>query len=159
MSAEGEHGYEATVRWQLRPGEAFGDNRYSRAHEWHFDGGVTVPASSSPRVVPPPLSDEHAVDPEEALVAALSSCHMLFFLAYAAKRGFVVESYEDRAVGSLGRNASGRTAMVRVALRPRVEWGGERRPSVEELAELHERAHHACYIANSVTAEVVVETR
>jgi organic hydroperoxide reductase OsmC/OhrA len=147
------------VTWQRRASEAFTDDRYSRAHEWRFDGGITVPASASPQVVPPPLSDERAVDPEEALVAALSSCHMLFFLAFAAKRGFVVESYVDSATGRMGPNANGRTAMVRVTLRPRVEWGGERRPSAAELSELHERAHRACYIANSVTADVTVEPR
>jgi organic hydroperoxide reductase OsmC/OhrA len=151
--------YEATVRWQRRPEEQYTDNRYSRLHEWRFDGGVTVPASASPHVVPPPLSAEAAVDPEEAFVAALSSCHMLFFLYHAARAGFVVERYEDRAVGRLGKNASGRTAMLAVTLRPRVEWGADRSPSAEELSELHERSHRDCYIANSVVCDVAVEPR
>lgn len=152
-----KHEYVATVRWQRRPEEKYTDNRYSRAHDWHFDGGITVPASSSPHVVPLPLSSENAVDPEEAFVAALSSCHMLFFLSHAAKKGFVVDRYEDRAVGTMGKNANAATAMLRVVLRPQVTWGRERRPSTQELRELHDRSHHDCFIANSVTTEVVVE--
>jgi organic hydroperoxide reductase OsmC/OhrA len=148
--------YEATVIW-TRPADApFTDNRYPRAHEWRFDGGAVVPASSSPHSVRVPLSDPAAVDPEEALVAALSSCHMLFFLSYAAKAGFVVDRYEDQAVGELGRNARGATAIVKVRLRPRITWQGAA-PSAEQLEELHHRSHESCYIANSVTADVVVE--
>lgn len=150
------HEYQARIHWE-RGGAAFTDQRYSRAHTWHFDGGVTVPASSSPQVVRLPLSAENAVDPEEALVAALSSCHMLFFLAFAAGRGLRIDEYTDDAVGVMGTNAAGRTAMVRVTLRPRVAFSGERLPTRDEVAALHSRAHEECYIANSVTAEVRVE--
>lgn len=150
------HEYRATVRWQRAAEERFVDNRYSRAHAWHFDGGVTVPASASPQIVPLPLSVASAVDPEEAFVAALSSCHMLFFLSYAARQGFLVERYEDQAVGTMGRDAAGRIAMLKVELRPRIAWGGERRPSAQDIAALHERSHHDCFLANSVRCEVLV---
>ena len=151
------HQYIATVIWQRSDGEKFTDNRYRRAHQWQFDGGVSVAASSSPLVVPPPLSATDAVDPEEAFVAALSSCHMLFFLFHAAKKGYVVERYEDAAVGTMGKNAQGRSAMVTVVLRPQITWGDDRAPSAEELAQMHDKAHHDCYIANSVTTEVTVQ--
>jgi organic hydroperoxide reductase OsmC/OhrA len=150
----GEHG--STVTWERR-GAVFSDNRYSRAHQWRFDGGAVVPASASPHVVPEPLSDPAGVDPEEALVAALSSCHMLTFLWLAAKRGFVVDSYADDAVGRMGVNAAGRESVAHVALRPRVRFCGERAPTDEEMLELHHAAHEQCFIANSVTTEVVVE--
>ena len=150
--------YTATVAWARPAGAVFKDNKYSRAHEWRFDGGVTVPASSSPKVVPPPLSKQDAVDPEEAFVAALASCHMLFFLFYAAKAGFIIERYEDQAVGEIGKNAQGAMAMLKVTLRPQVVWD-ERTPSSEELDDLHHRSHQACYLANSVKSEVVVEPR
>src|ERR1700741_595621 len=112
--------YTATVVWNRAPDAPFKDNKYSRAHEWRFDGGTVVPAASSPAVVPLPFSNAAAVDPEEAFVASLSSCHILFFLFHAAKQGFVIERYEDAAVGTMGKNAQGRMAMLKVALRPRV---------------------------------------
>jgi organic hydroperoxide reductase OsmC/OhrA len=152
------HEYVATVRWQ-RAGAKFVDNKYSRAHEWHFDGGAVVPASSSPNVVPVPLSSAAGVDPEEAFVASLSSCHMLWFLSHAARRGFVVDQYEDAAVGTMGKNADGRVAMLKVVLRPRVTWAGETRPTAADTDALHHRSHEDCFIANSVTAEVAVEPR
>ena len=157
MSAQ--HEYQATIVWQRRDGEKYIDNRYSRSHEWRFDGGATVAASSSPLVVPVPLSNAAAVDPEEAFVASLSSCHMLFFLFHAAKQGFVVERYEDQAIGTMGKNAKGAMAMVTVVLRPAVSWSGDKRPSAEEVRAMHEQSHHDCYIANSVTTEVTVEAR
>ncbi len=148
------HRYEATVEW--RPaGAAFATRRYARAHRWRFDGGAEVPASASPRHVPVPLSDPAGVDPEEALVAALASCHMLFFLDLASRDGLDVAAYRDRAVGELGRRADGREAMVRVTLRPAVEWGGA--DPAARAGTLHERAHHLCYLANSVNFPVVVE--
>src|ERR1700739_3777283 len=150
------HSYSARIHWQ-RGTATFTDNRYSRAHRWHFDGGVEVPASSSPQVVRVPLSEEHAVDPEEALVASLSSCHMLFFLSFAATRGLRVDDYLDDAAGVMGKNQAGRTAMVRVTLHPRVSFSGERLPTRAELEALHHRAHEECYIANSVTTTVEVE--
>jgi organic hydroperoxide reductase OsmC/OhrA len=152
-----KHEYVATVVWQRGADAKFTDNRYSRAHEWRFDGGTVVPASSSPKVVPAPLSAESAVDPEEAFVASLSACHMLFFLFHAAKKGFVVERYEDSAVGTMGKNAAGRTAMLKVALRPKISWGGDQQPDAAQLDAMHHQSHADCYIANSVSTEVVVE--
>lgn len=149
--------YTATVRWE-RGEQPFADQRYSRRHEWRFDGGATVAASSSPHVLPAPLSDPAAVDPEEAFVASLSSCHMLWFLALAAKRGFRIDSYVDEAVGVMGKGESGRTAMTKVTLRPRITFTGDRLPDSTEVASLHEEAHEKCYIANSVKTDVVVET-
>ncbi len=146
----------ATVEWR-RGDAAFADNRYPRAHVWRFDGGAEVRASSSPHSVPVPLSDPAGVDPEEAFVASLSSCHMLWFLSLAAKRGLVVERYVDEAVGLLGPNAEGRPAMTRVTLRPAVTFSGPRVPDEAEVCELHERAHHECFIATSVRTEVVCE--
>ena len=148
--------HTATVSWD-RFDAAFTDNRYSRAHRWMFDGGATIPASSSPHVVPVPMSDPMGVDPEEAFVASLSSCHMLWFLSIAAERGFVVDHYEDHAVGTMARNEAGRRAMTRVVLRPDVAFGGERQPTADELRAMHDQAHHECYIANSVKTDVVVE--
>ena len=107
--------------------------------------------------MPLPMSTANAVDPEEAFVASLSSCHLLFFLFHAAKKGFVVERYEDQALGTMGKNLRGAPAMVRVALRPTITWAGDRRPDAEDLHALHEASHRDCYISNSVTTEVVVE--
>ena len=149
--------YSATVLWQRADDEAFTDNRYSRGHEWQFDGGVTVAASSSPHVVPLPFSVEASVDPEEAFVAALSSCHMLFFLSFAAQQGFVVDTYNDQAVGTMAKNSEGKVAMTRVVLRPAVRFSPDRVPSYTQLEALHHAAHEACFIANSVTTEVVTE--
>lgn len=152
------HQYTANVTW-VRPSDApFKDNKYSRAHQWSFDGGAVVPASSSPLSVRVPLSDPAGVDPEEALVAALSSCHMLFFLSYAAAGGFVIDKYEDDAVGELAKNAKGAMAITKVTLKPKITWVGAA-PSAEQLDKLHHRSHDSCYIANSVSAEVVVESR
>jgi len=148
--------YTAVIKWR-RDGATFTDNRYSRAHFWLFDGGIEVPASSSPHVVPIPMSVAAAVDPEEAFVASLSSCHMLWFLSIAAKRGFVVEDYRDEAVGIMAKNSSGRMAMILVTLRPAVEFGGERQPTADDLVALHHEAHEQCYIANSVQTEVRCE--
>jgi organic hydroperoxide reductase OsmC/OhrA len=148
--------HTATIEWQ-RGDEPFVDNRYHRAHTWRFDGGAVVPGSSSPHVVPLPYSDAAAVAPEEAFVASLSSCHMLWFLSIAAGRGYCVDSYADAAVGTMGRNAAGRIAMTRVVLRPAVVLGGERRPDAAEIAAMHHAAHDACFIANSVTTELACE--
>jgi organic hydroperoxide reductase OsmC/OhrA len=151
--------YEATVRWQRRPDEHFVDGRYSRAHEWQFDGGARVQASASPHVVKVPFSDPSGVDPEEAFVAAIASCHMLFFLGFAAKRGFAITAYEDNAVGVMSKTGDGREWVTRVTLRPRVAFTGDKRPTAEEVDALHHQAHEACYIANSVKSEVVIEGR
>jgi len=149
--------HTATVHWQRQAGEAFTDNRYQRRHDWHFDGGAVVPGSSAVSSVPLPYSDPAAVDPEEAFVAALSSCHLLWFLALAAKAGWVVDDYQDHAVGTMTRNAKGRTAVTAVTLRPVVRFGGDRRPSVAQHEELHHQAHEQCYIANSVSSDVRCE--
>ena len=148
--------HNAKVEWQ-RGDAKFTDNRYSRAHEWSFDGGVRVPASSSPSVVPVPLSNPDAVDPEEAFVAALASCHMLWFLSIAAKRGFVVDSYEDNAIGELAKNDEGRLAMQTITLRPAVTFGAGARPSRADIDALHHEAHDACYLSNSVRTVITVE--
>lgn len=148
--------FHATIAWRAE-GD-FASGRYSRAHEWRFDGGVSVPASASPANVPPPFSRADAVDPEEAFVAALSSCHMLWFLYLAREAGFAVSSYEDEAEGTMGRVGRGRQAIVRVVLRPRIVFDGAA-PEGAALDDLHHRAHESCFIANSVKSEVVVEPR
>ena len=150
------HCHEARISWSRGDAE-FTDNRYSRGHEWTFDGGVTVAASSSPSVVPLPYSVAAAVDPEEALVASASSCHMLWFLSLAAKRGFIVERYVDEAFGVIDRNAEGKLAFTRIPLRPAISFREEAAPAPAELEALHHAAHDACYIANSLKCEVLVE--
>lgn len=145
----------ATINWQRRDAP-FTDNRYSRVHTWTFDGGAEVTASSSPHVVPLPLSDGAAVDPEEAFVASISSCHMLWFLSIAAGRGFVVDDYRDDARGEMGPNAEGRRSMVRVVLAPVVSYAGTA-PTPDEEMEVHHEAHELCFIANSVKTEIVIE--
>jgi len=149
--------YTATVRWRSKDSdEGFAKGQYSRAHEWAFDGGLTVPASPSPHIVPAPWNDPSGVDPEEAFVASLSSCHMLFFVDFARRAGFTIDSYADEAEGELGKRADGKMAMTRVTLRPRIAWAGNP-PDEAALADLHHKAHEACFIANSVTTEVVIE--
>ncbi|MGH8796325.1 MAG: OsmC family protein [Caldimonas sp.] len=150
--------YSAEVLWE-RGDQDFLSGRYSRRHSLHFDGGAVVAASSSPHVVPLPMSDASAVDPEEAFVAALASCHMLFFLSIAANRKFDVARYRDTAVGVMGKNAEGREAMVEVALHPVADFSGERLPTQQELDRMHHRAHELCYIANSVRTEVRCESQ
>jgi organic hydroperoxide reductase OsmC/OhrA len=150
------HTYQAQIRWS-RGDAVFTDNRYSRGHTWHFDGGVDVPASSSPQVVRVPLSVEAAVDPEEAFVASLSSCHMLWFLSLAAGQGYRVDGYLDEAVGVMGKNPAGKTAVAKVTLRPKVSFSGDKLPSREQIEQLHHRAHEECFIANSVTTDIRCE--
>ena len=150
--------YTATIRWSRKGAEDFAKGQYSRAHEWEFDGGAVVPASASPDNVPSGTADEAGIDPEEAFVASLSSCHMLFFIDFARRAGFVVEAYTDKAEGVLEKRADGKMAMTRVLLRPRIQWGGEMPPDGATLADLHHRAHEACFIANSVNTEVTVQS-
>jgi len=150
--------YTARVVWE-RGDQPFVDNRYSRAHRWRFDGGGEVRASSSPDVVKPPLSDPAAVDPEEAFIASLSSCHMLWFLSLAAAKKFRVDSYDDEAEGVMAKNAEGRVAITRVALRPSIRFSGDTMPTREDQDALHHAAHERCFIANSVKTEVVIEPR
>jgi organic hydroperoxide reductase OsmC/OhrA len=149
--------YTATIRWSRTGDGDFAKGQYSRAHSWSFDGGAVVSASPSPHIVPTPWNDPQGVDPEEAFVASLSSCHMLFFVDFARRAGFVVDSYVDQAEGVLDKRADGKMAMTRVTLRPRIEFSGDNPPTPEELADLHHRAHEACFIANSVTTEVTID--
>jgi len=148
--------YVATIRWQ-RGDQPFTDNKYSRGHEWAFDGGITVAASASPDIVPLPMSVAENVDPEEAFVASLSSCHMLFFLDIAAKSGFVVDEYTDAAVGYLDKNNEGRIAITKVVMRPKATYSGEKIPDSEKIGKMHHRAHELCFIANSVKTEISTE--
>lgn len=147
--------YFATAAWE-RGAQNFIDKQYSRAHEWQFEGGVVVPASSSPHIVPIPLSVAENVDPEEAFVASVSSCHMLFFLDFASRKKLVVDSYLDRAVGTLAVGESGKIMMTDVVLKPEVIFVGEQ-PSRELLEELHHLSHEHCFIANSLLTKVRVD--
>jgi organic hydroperoxide reductase OsmC/OhrA len=144
--------YTATVVWERSAGEPFTDNRYGRGHSWSFDGGVSFRASSSPHVVPR-YSDPSGVDPEEAFVASLSSCHMLTFLYLAAKRGLVVNRYQDVSEGMMAKNEKGRMWVSQVILHPHVDWEGDV-PEAAVREELHHLAHEECFIANSVRTEV-----
>lgn len=150
------HQYQAQILWQ-RGDQVFTDNLYSRAHDWKFDGGLTVPASSSPLSVALPMSVAGNVDPEEALVAAASSCHMLFFLWLAAKQGFTVDAYTDLAVGVMEKDERGKASITRITLRPKMVFSGAKQPNAAEIAALHHRSHEDCYIANSLRAEIVIE--
>jgi organic hydroperoxide reductase OsmC/OhrA len=146
----------AIVRWENQQ-EIFIDNQYSRKHHWAFDGGMELPASASPHVVPIPYSDPTCVDPEEVFVAALASCHMLFFLSIAAKQKFKVESYIDRAVGKMAKNDSGQLAVTTVHLNPQVVFSGDRVPTPAEITAIHDQAHHQCFLANSVKTEIMIQ--
>lgn len=143
----------ATIEWQ-RGDQVFLDRRYSRAHRWHFDGGAEVAASSSPHVVREPFSNPANVDPEEAFVAAISSCHMLWFLDIASRHGFRVESYRDEADGNMDRNGDGREWVARVRLKPHVVFGGALAPGAAEVEAMHHEAHASCFIANSVLSAI-----
>jgi organic hydroperoxide reductase OsmC/OhrA len=151
--------HKATVRWALPAGADFVKGRYSREHTWTFDGGVTVPASPSPGVVPAPYSNPAGVDPEEAYVASISSCHMLTYLHVASRQGFLIERYEDEAVGVMRKSERGAIWVSAVTLSPRIVYGGDRRPSAEDEARLHHLAHEQCFIANSVKTEITVKAR
>ena len=146
----------ATIAWSLDGGD-FLKRQYSRVHTITFEGGAEVLGSPTPHVVPAPWSRTDAMDPEAAFTAALSACHMLWFLDFAARAGFIAANYRDAAEGTLGRNAAGKTVMTKVLLRPVVAFTGETRPTTADIASLHHKAHEACFIANSVTSEVVVE--
>lgn len=150
--------YTATVRWCRNGDEGFAKGRYSRAHEWAFDGGAVVPASASPDNVPPGTADEAGVDPEEAFIASISSCHMLFFIDYARRDGFVVDSYVDEPIGIMEKDSDGKIAVTKVTLRPRIAFSGEQ-PSAEQIEHLHHRSHADCFIANSVKTEIRVESQ
>lgn len=146
----------ATVAWERQSGEAFTDKKFSRGHQWSFDGGLSVRASSSPDIVPR-FSDPSGIDPEEALVASLSSCHMLTFLWLAANKGFTVDSYRDEAKGAMTKNAKGKLFVSTVTLKPHVVFGGDKKPDEATLAALHHDAHEECFVANSVLTEIRIE--
>jgi organic hydroperoxide reductase OsmC/OhrA len=148
--------YSVKIFWKRNLDDAFVDSKYSRSHTWSFDGGIEIPASSSPHVVPVPMSDESAVDPEEAFVAAVSSCHMLWFLSIAAEKSFIVESYEDNAIGVLGKNGEGKLAMTKITLKPKVNFNDTTVPTSEQVDELHRLAHEKCFIANSVKTDITM---
>lgn len=148
--------YSAKIVWKS-DGTDFSSGKYSREHLWSFDGGVEVKASSSPHVVPLPLSVEDAIDPEEAFVASLSSCHMLWFLSIAAKEGFSVMSYTDESSGIMGKNGEGKVAMLSVTLRPEVKFSGSNQPSPEVIESMHEAAHAECFIASSVKTTILCQ--
>jgi len=147
--------HKATIKWQQTSPD-FLKGKYSREHTWIFDGGVTVPASASPAVVPAPWSNPAGVDPEEAFVAAISSCHMLTFLHLACKAGFQIDSYEDEAVGKVAKNEKGVPWVSSVALHPKIIYSGEKSPAPADEERLHHLAHEQCFIANSVKTEIVV---
>lgn len=148
--------YTAIIKWR-RDEQNFLDDSYSRGHIWEFDGGVSVPASASPHIVPLPKSVAENVDPEEAFVASLSSCHMLFFLSIAAKNGYIIDNYTDCAIGHLTKNGQGKHAMTKVILRPNILFSGDKRPTMQQQVKIHEQSHEQCFIANSVMTEVSVE--
>lgn len=150
-------GYQAIISWKSDSPDTFAQNKYTRGHTWEFDGGVTVPASSSPHAVRVPFSVESAIDPEEALVASAASCHMLTFLWLAAKGGFNIASYADNAVGEMSPSENGSQWVSRITLDPQIEWLGDP-PTAEQLADLHHRAHEGCYIANSIKSEIVIKS-
>ena len=149
--------YKANITWHRQIDEEFVQSKYSRGHEWSFDGGTTIPASSSPHIVPLPYSVEANVDPEEAFVAALSSCHMLLFLSIAAKRRFVVDTYIDNAVGIMEQDENGRFSISKVVLRPEIVFSGDKQPSKEQVKKMHHQSHTQCFIANSVKTTVITE--
>ncbi|CAK4074008.1 OsmC family protein [Vibrio sp. 16] len=146
--------YSATIRWQRQQNEPFSDNQYSRGHLWEFDGGVSVPASSSPHVVPLPYSVAENVDPEEAFIAAISSCHMLTFLGIAAKQRYVVDSYVDNAIGVMAEDENGYTSVTEVTLSPTICFSGDKKPSFQQIEKMHHLAHRHCFIANSVKTDI-----
>lgn len=144
----------ATIVWKRQSAD-FTYETYNRAHEWRFDGGVSVTASSAPAF----RGDLERVDPEEAFVASISSCHMLSFLAIAARKRFTVELYEDEAVGNMTKNDKGKLWVSKVILRPKIVFGGDKKPTPGDIDDMHHASHDECFIANSVKTNVVVESR
>ncbi|UXI02864.1 OsmC family protein [Photobacterium sp. TY1-4] len=151
--------FTACIQWRRGAQDNFCDNQFSRGHTWGFDGGVEVPASSSPHVVPSPYSVAENVDPEEAFVAALSSCHMLTFLAIAAKKQFVVDAYQDNAAGILEQDSKGKSAVTQVTLRPKIIFSGDKQPTKKQLEKMHHLAHQHCFIANSVKTQITINLK
>ncbi len=150
--------HTATVRWRNH-GPDFLNRRYSREHTLHFDGGVAVPGSPSPQIVPAPWSNPAGVDPEEMFIASVSSCHMLWFLHVACDAGLLAESYEDEAEGTMTKSENGALWISQITLRPKIVWGGDKQPTADEVAHLHHFGHEQCFIANSIKTEVIVRSR
>ena len=150
--------HHATIRWFASPGKDFAKGQYSRAHSWNFDGLTNVSASASPHIVPMPWANPDAVDPEEAFVASAASCHMLFFLDFARRAGLIVTGYDDEAEGVMEKGNDGKMRITRITLRPRIVYGGDK-PEQAVIDELHHKSHEACFIANSITSEIVIEPR
>jgi organic hydroperoxide reductase OsmC/OhrA len=150
--------HTATIRWQNH-GPDFLQRQYSREHTWQFDGGAVVPASPSPHIVPAPWSNAASVDPEEAFVASVASCHMLWFLHMACDAGFLAESYDDAAEGVMTKNERRVLWISQITLRPRIIWGGTKVPTTDEIGHLHHLAHAQCFIANSIKTDVQVQPR
>lgn len=148
--------YTASIFWKKKETETFTDNKYCRGHTWVFDGGVELPASASPQVVPLPMSIESVVDPEEAFVAAISSCHMLFFLSIAASSNYIIETYDDQAEGIMSKNEHGQMVMGDIILKPKIVFSGTTIPTAEQIEELHNSAHHKCYLANSIKSTIKI---
>jgi organic hydroperoxide reductase OsmC/OhrA len=151
--------YSACIKWHRQNDENFIDNQYSRGHTWEFDGGEIIHASSSPNVVPLPYSIESNVDPEEAFIASLSSCHMLFFLSIAAKKHYVIESYTDNAKGIMQIDKNNKISMTDVTLRPKIVFSGDKQPNQEQIDKIHHNAHKQCFIANSVKTSITIESQ
>ena len=150
--------HQATIRWFASPGEDFAKGQYSRAHSWNFDGLTNVAASASPHIVPMPWANPDAVDPEEAFVASAASCHMLFFLDFARRAGLIVTGYDDEAEGEMQKGEDGKVRITRITLRPKIVFGGDE-PDQSVVDEIHHKSHEACFIANSITSEILIETR
>lgn len=147
---------KSKVLWRLKPEENFLDGKYSRLHQWEFDGGLKLNISSSPEIVPPPMSDPALVDPEEAFLASISSCHMLFFLSMAAKIKLIVTSYEDNPEAILGKNEDGKLAVISIILKPICRFRGSDLPDGSIVQRLHERAHSQCFLANSIKTKITI---
>ncbi len=151
--------YTATISWTKSANEIFADGKYSRVHQWKFDGGMEFNASASPHIVPVPMSDPAWIDPEEAFIASISSCHMLFFLSYCARQKFIVTRYEDKAEGIIGNGEDGKKQMLSVTLHPVIIFDGDPSPTEEALRRLHEQAHESCFIANSVKTKIEISQK
>lgn len=149
--------HTATIRWKNNQGPGFLARRYSREHTLHFDGGAVIPGSPSPHIVPAPWSNPASVDPEEAFIAAVAACHMLWFLHVACDAGFLIETYDDNAEGLMTKNDHGSLWISQIILRPQITWGGEKQPSPDDITHLHHLAHDQCFIANSIKTDVRVE--
>lgn len=152
------HEYQASIQWRQTEGN-FVDGKYSRKHTWIFDGNLRIPASASPQIVNEPFSDPDAIDPEEAFVASLASCHMLWFLSLAAKRNFIVINYEDTAQGLMEKNSEGNLAITKVILQPLVTFNNDDNINQQVIEKVHEQAHQQCFIANSVKSNIIIDSQ